>query len=57
MEEIKSSEIEAKTGDNEIRIEVGIKRDMVNYNALEGHKYSIKPNLKRGNCKNTRIYV
>jgi uncharacterized Zn-finger protein len=34
-----------------------IKRDMVNYDALEGHKYAIKPNLRRGNCKNTRIYV
>ena len=30
---------------------------MVNYKALEGHRYEIKPNPDRENCKNTRIYV
>lgn len=30
---------------------------MVNYEALQGHKYAIKPNLERGSCKNTRIYI
>lgn len=34
-----------------------IKRDMVNYEALKGHRYEIKPNPDRKNCKNTRIYV
>jgi hypothetical protein len=52
LESVSSSKKDSRNSNG-----TNLKRDMINYKVLEGHKYEIKDNPKMSDCVNKRIYI